>query len=572
MLDTLLGLAPRASHGGWMTVDPTDDYWFQPRGVETTAGIPVSETSSLTYSTVFSCINVLAQAKSTLPAHVMRHTGKNTAEKVDHPLNEIYSSRANKDATGVTFRNSMTANEQLWGNAYAEITEDGSGKPSSLWTLPTKDVTPRRNDSGDIFYEVHKGVGQEKDILPANRVLHIPGFSINGAFGMSPIALNRAAVALGQACVEFGSAYFGNGAWATGFITGAKGEKHLSAAAGKKLIDSMNEQFRGPGKAFGFGLLRDDMQFTQIEMPGEDAMFLGTRQFQKVDICGIFNVPLSKIQDLDKATFSNVAQQDLSWAKGTLLPMCVREEMAINKAFFQGTDLFFKFNLDGLMRGDFKTRFEGYSIGRQWGVYSINEVRAIEDMSPIKDGDDHLVPMNMDVVGQPRINMVNQPTPEPPKEDEARVAKILIEANDGANENIKQIANALEGPKEPVDLVEAFRPAVEDAAKRIIAKQTKATGNAVKRCGTDEAKFDEWSDRFYSTFGEFARDVISPVGESFEHAANCKLPSFGEIAMMYAGTSRDATSLSDLGQLAETQSTLAQSILSVFSIALNQEV
>ncbi|KKN79771.1 hypothetical protein LCGC14_0336260 [marine sediment metagenome] len=506
MLDTLLGLAPQASHDSANRSDH-DDFWYNDVGHRTTAGIRVSEESAMTFATVWACVNVVAQTISTLPAKVFDRSDPKSRVPVDHPLNEILSTNHKGDALGLTVRETMQLNLELWGASYAEIiTTQRTGELVTLIPIPSKLVKPEFDRLGKRIY-VLAGMGENNRAIPESRMLVLPGLSFDGQNFLSPIAFNRASIGLGVAVHTQSEAFFGNSAVMGGVIQGAPG-KGLSEEKGKQFIDSINQHFRGPRSAYGWMLLRENMEMKQFDIPTDDAMYLGTRQQTKIDICGMFRVPLSMIQDLSKGTFNNTEQMELQWVRGGVTPRCIRIETAFNEKFLSGTPLFLKHNVNALARGDMKTRAEFYDRGVLTGWLTRAEVRELEDKPFIEGSQRLLVPQNMAVLDEEGNAIPVSGEPDQP----LRIEGPPEESDDG---DAQAQASA--------DLVEAFRPAVEDAAKRLATKEIKAVTNAVKRLekSGDRDKFKSWACQFYSDHVSFSQQAMAPITESFSGAAGC---------------------------------------------------
>ena len=523
MLDSILGLGTRAA--GWVNKNPVDDYWYGPRGISTTSGESISEETALTIATVFACIAKVSKTIASLPVSIIERTDTRTRHPVDHPLGELLSGDANGEASGMTLREALSANLEAWGNAYALI--DWSGRyseqiPARLHVLESRLIAVKRDDdTGELIYLYRNGPGKP-DVLPASQVWHIPGFSLNGITGISTVGQNREALGLSMATTKFGNAFFGNGAWAGGFISrpnDAPGE--LSVEDGERLLASINEKFRGASHAFGLGLLREGMEFKQLDMPFEDAMFLNTRKFQRVEICGMFDVPPIMIHDNEKSTYSNTEQADLAFAKHSIVPRCVRLEQAAYRRFFKGTKLSLKHNLAGLLRGDFKTQSEGFKMGREGGWLSANDIREMLDRNPIEGGDTYLEPLNMWPVGQPR----------PVKNDPGAQSSTAVVPH-SYPAAVAPDPVAIE-PAPPFDPAAVILPPLSHAAEEIAARQCKAA----KTAWTKHAKngrpgsFAEWADKFFVEHAEVVRAKLMPIVEAAEAATGEKLREvIGELA------------------------------------------
>ncbi|HIR80278.1 MAG TPA: phage portal protein, partial [Candidatus Limiplasma merdipullorum] len=214
-------------------------------------------------------------------------------------------------------------------------------------------------------------------------VLHIPGLGFDGIMGYSPIALEKNAIGLEIAAEEYGSTFFKNGARPSGILTHPNTVKDP-----KRLRESWNAAYGGSSNGSKVAILEENMSFTPISLPNNEAQFLETRKFQVEEICRIFRVPPHLIGDLSRSTFSNIEHQSIDFATHTIRPWLVRIEQAMNRALFSVSEkgrFYVQFNLDGLMRGDYKSRMEGYAIARQNGWMSANDIRALENLNPIPD-------------------------------------------------------------------------------------------------------------------------------------------------------------------------------------------
>ena len=263
-----------------------------------------------------------------------------------------------------------------------------------------------RDEKGKLTYTYSTTSGQQVKLRPED-VLHIPGLGFDGIMGYSPIAIERNAVGLSIAAEEFGGKFFGNGATPSGILTHPNTVKNPKA-----LRESWMEAYGGSSNSNRVAILEEGMTFTRISMPNNEAQFLETRRFQVEEICRIYRVPPHMIADLEHATFSNIEHQSIDFAVHCIRPWLVRIEQAINRALFSEKEkgrFYCQFNLDGLMRGSYKERMEGYSIARQNGWMSANDIRALENQNPIPDeegGNAYLVNGNMISVRRAAQNYV----------------------------------------------------------------------------------------------------------------------------------------------------------------------
>ncbi|HUT92906.1 MAG TPA: phage portal protein [Thermoguttaceae bacterium] len=517
MLDTLLGLC-RADGSGWVNKDPADDYWYGPRGIETISSADISEDSAFRITTVFACVAKISKTIASLPVDVVEKTGPRERAPVEHPLEDLLDGEANGDASGMTLREAMQANLELWGSAYVFVdwSVGRRNEPYRLTLIPSREIVDikRDNETGSLLF-IHRDGGR-RDAIKAADMWYTPALSINGVTGVSTVGYNREALGLARATSDFGNAFFGNGAWAGGFIQQPLEAPPLSETAGQALVDGINEKFRGARKAFGFGLLREGLEFKQIDMPFEDAMFLSTREFQRIEICGMFDMPPTMIHDNTHSTYSNSEQADIAFQKHSIAPRVVRIERSARRRFFIGTKLYLKHNMAGLLRGDFATQSNGFALGRQWGWFSANDVREAIDRNPIKGGDTYLEPLNMIPVGQ------TQPVPAGPSGMVPSFEPIAVAHSFPAA--------AIPAPEAPAssptpDAMAIVLPAIEHAADRIASRQCRAIQSAWKKHARDGRRdtFEAWVDKFFVQHAEITGAELEPAFLSWE-AASCEPP------------------------------------------------
>lgn len=227
-------------------------------------------------------------------------------------------------------------------------------------------------------------------------MLHIPGLGFDGLVGYSPIAMAKNAIGMAIACEEYGAKFFANGAAPGGVL-----EHPGTIKDPQRVRESWQSTFGGSGNANKIAVLEEGMKYTPIGISPEQAQFLETRKFQINEIARIFRVPPHMVGDLEKSSFSNIEQQSLEFVKYTLDPWVIRWEQSIQRSLLSKDEkavYFVKFNLEGLLRGDYQSRMNGYAIGRQNGWMSANDIRELENLDriPAEDGGDlYLINGNM---------------------------------------------------------------------------------------------------------------------------------------------------------------------------------
>ena len=330
-----------------------------------------------------------------MPLHLYKYTdsgGKTMA--LDHPLYHLLHDEPNPEMSSFVFRETLMTHLLLWGNAYAQIIRNGKNEIIALYPLMPNRMTVDRDENGRLFYAYARGqdeVIRDKSrtvILSQEDVLHIPGLGFDGLVGYSPIAMAKNAIGIAIACEEYGAKFFANGASPGGVL-----EHPGTIKDPQRVRDSWMSQFGGSANANKIAVLEEGLKFTPIGIAPEQAQFLETRKFQINEIARIFRVPPHMVGDLEKSSFSNIEQQSLEFVKYTLDPWVIRWEQSIMRSLLNKEEkarYFVKFNLEGLLRGDYQSRMNGYAIGRQNGWMSANDIRELENLDriPEEDGGD----------------------------------------------------------------------------------------------------------------------------------------------------------------------------------------
>lgn len=369
----------------------------------TSAGKTVTERSAMQMTAVYSCVRILSEAIAGLPLHMYKY-GENGSKikAVEHPLYLLLHDEPNTEMTSFVFRETMMTHLLLWGNAYAQIIRNGRGDIVALYPLMPNRMTVDRDENGHLYYSYLVSnsdaptLNGHTVVLPPEQVLHIPGLGFDGLVGYSPIAMAKNAIGMSMACEEYGAKFFANGAAPGGVL------EHPGVVKDPERIrQSWQATFGGSQNANKIAVLEEGMKYTPISISPEQSQFLETRKFQIDEIARIFRIPPHMIGDLEKSSFSNIEQQSLEFVKYTLDPWVCRWEQAMNRRLLRPEEknkYFFKFNVDGLLRGDYQSRMQGYAVGRQNGWMSANDIRELENLDLIPDeegGNLYLINGNM---------------------------------------------------------------------------------------------------------------------------------------------------------------------------------
>ena len=369
----------------------------------TTSGKAVTERSAMQMTAVYSCVRILAEAVAGLPLHLYRYKEDGGKEKaIDHPLYLLLHDEPNPEMSSFVFRETLMTHLLLWGNAYAQIIRNGKGEVIALYPLMPNRMVVDRDIHGQLYYQYTRSTEEAPTMkgvtvnLPPSDVLHIPGLGFDGLVGYSPIAMAKNAIGMAIACEEYGAKFFANGAAPGGVL-----EHPGTIKDPQRVRESWQSTFGGSGNSNKIAVLEEGMKYTPIGISPEQAQFLETRKFQINEIARIFRVPPHMVGDLEKSSFSNIEQQSLEFVKYTLEPWLVRWEQSIQRTLFSPEEkkrYFAKFNVEGLLRGDYASRMSGYATARQNGWMSANDIRELENLDriPTEDGGDlYLINGNM---------------------------------------------------------------------------------------------------------------------------------------------------------------------------------
>ena len=369
----------------------------------TTSGKPVNEHTAMQMTAVYSCVRILAEAVAGLPLHLYKYTESGGKEKaISHPLYFLLHDEPNPEMSSFVFRETLMTHLLLWGNAYAQIIRNGKGEVIALYPLMPNRMSVDRDSSGSLYYSYTRYSDEAPTMngvtvtLRPSDVFHIPGLGFDGLVGYSPIAMAKNAIGMAIACEEYGAKFFANGAAPGGVL-----EHPGTIKDPQKVRDSWNAAYQGSSNSHRVAVLEEGMKYQPIGISPEQAQFLETRKFQINEIARIFRVPPHMVGDLEKSSFSNIEQQSLEFVKYTLDPWVIRWEQAISRALLRQDEkklYFAKFNVDGLLRGDYVSRMNGYATARQNGWMSANDIRELENLDripPELGGDLYLINGNM---------------------------------------------------------------------------------------------------------------------------------------------------------------------------------
>ena len=367
------------------------------RGLSINSIFPNSTTidndKALTLTAVWCAIRLLSESVSSLPCSV--YTKQANGDKVEDTKSRIYNLlkyRPNNYQNKITFFEYIMMSICTDGNSYVQIVRDGSGRPSQLIPISPDTVDVVIND-GELFYQIDS-VG----ILDSADVLHFKTLTDNGIDGISPIDQCKKALSWGLNVEEFGDTFFKNGAKPSSVLST---DRALSEQAIERLKNSFSNTYAKLKNSNSTIILEEGLAFKPISISPDQAQFISSRQFSIEEVARIFNIPPHMLKDLSKSSFNNIEMQSQEFVTYTLMPYITRIENEMNYKLFRTNEVgktFIEFNVNGLLRGDVKTRNEAYKTAITNGYMSINEVRQKENLNSIEGGDKHFMPLNMTTI------------------------------------------------------------------------------------------------------------------------------------------------------------------------------
>lgn len=373
------------------------------------SGVAVTDESALTFAAVYACNRVLADSLAQLPVGLFQTLEDGDIvpayTRPEHRLMAINPSGDSRLYTSYTFRSTLQFHLGLRGNAYARIYRDGRGGVRELRILHPDQVRPFWYQ-GRIYYEVsanpNAGQGNTREVLTPEEILHVAALSTDGITGRSPIKVLKDTIGIGLGNRSHIAKIHSRGGRVEGYL------KHPNKLT-PEAVTGLRDNFTGALKRGDFPILENGLEYMSVSLTPNDAEFINTHKLSSRDIASVYRVPLHMIGDLERATFSNIEHQSLEFVKNTLLPWVRNWEEELNRKLIpyslQDTH-FYRFNLEGLLRGDFKSRMEGYTKAIQWGLFNRDECRQLEYRNRIPDGlgQVFLTPLNMAPLTEESVN------------------------------------------------------------------------------------------------------------------------------------------------------------------------
>ncbi|CNI09253.1 phage portal protein%2C HK97 family [Yersinia frederiksenii] len=388
------------------------------RSSSSNAGVIITPETALALSAVRACVTLLAESVAQLPCVLYRRTENGGREiAIDHPLHDLIRYQPNRKDTAFEYHEQTQGVLGLEGNSYSLIDRNGRGDITELIPINPHKVIVMKGPDGLPYYDI-PSIGE---ILPMRMVHHIKSFSLDGYIGTSPIQTNPDVLGLGIAVEQHAAQVFARGTTMSGVIERPFEAKAIaSQAAVDAVLAKWTERYGGVRNAFSVGMLQEGMTYKQLSQDNEKAQLLQSRQYTVNEVCRLYKVPPHMIQDLQKSTNNNIEHQGLQYVIYTMLAILKRHESAMMRDLLlpsERRDFYIEFNVSSLLRGDQKSRYESYALGRQWGWLSVNDIRRMENLTPIPGGDKYLTPLNM--VDSKALTGIGKATPQQVKDIEA---------------------------------------------------------------------------------------------------------------------------------------------------------
>jgi HK97 family phage portal protein len=393
-----------------------DDYGFA-RGAS--SGVRITSENAFKTTVVMACVRVLAETVASLPVHAYQRLASGGKDRYPGWLDTLLSIAPNAWMTSFEWRETSMIHLGLYGNCYSEICPGPAGTVAELVPLHPSRMKVERIENGRLRYTYTEPSGA-KTVYNQDQIFHVRWMSNDGIVGQLPIELGKEAIGLARACEMHGARYFGNGA-RPGIVLETDG--NLAAEAAERLRENWERMHRGPDKSSKTAVLTGGLKAHELGSTNTDSQFLEARRFQVEEICRLYRVPPHMVQDLSRATFSNIEQQSIDFTQGSILPWLRRFEAAFTRDLIAQPDKYFvEFDVRGLLRGDAAARSQYLSSMIDRGVMSVNEARAAESLNPVEGGDQHFFPLNMTTVERMAAEPVapaeeEQPTEESPAEE-----------------------------------------------------------------------------------------------------------------------------------------------------------
>ena len=466
-------------------------------GAPSASGVRVNLDTARTLSVVWACLRVISEDIAKLPLRVYQEKGDTREVVKPHPVNQLLNRRPNPRTIAVTMRQFLMLHAMTSGNGFAEIQRNNAGIPIALHPIHSRRVKVEQ-DGEQLRYCVSNPDGKDSE-LRADQMLHVRGVGDNGVTGQSVISFARDSMGMGLSAQQYAGRFLERGMRPVGVL---KTTAKLSDVAVTNLRKSMEDLYGGSKNAGKVPIFDNGLEWQNISINPDDAQFLESRKFTGLEVCQWFRCPPHKVFDLTGTNNGSLEQQEQRYVDDSLGFWFISIEQECHEKLLsedEKPDHYFKHNADAKLRGDFKTRQEGYAIARQNGYMNVNEIRAKEDLPPVEGGELYLAPLNMttlEKLGQIPAADPSAPNPTPPKGQPGPVV-------DQNKRSLDEVAGTI------TRIVQASREAMAESLRRILHVEADKASRAEKR-----GELATWADEFYRTHVDFVRAAVFPVVEA----------------------------------------------------------
>ena len=471
--------------------DPDDERWWGGTNPVSTSGVVVDPETALKASAVYACVALIAETIAMLPLITYRRLPNGDRERAtNHPLYDLLHSRPNRDQTAFEFIEMLTGHAMLRGDGLARKVPGPRGPTDQLVPMHPDRVRVERGATGVLRYRVRNEQGVE-EVLNQEDVFHLKGKSSDGIRGVSVLTYARDSVGLALATEAHGGLLFSQGTRLSGVL---QTDQKLDDKVQKRLKATWAGTYAGLKNSHSVAVLEQGLKWQSLGMTSEDAQFLETRSFQVVDIARWFRVPPHMIGETTKATSwgTGIEQMSIGFVVYTLMSWLVRWQQAIQRDLVIAPASYFcEFLVDGLLRGDTESRYNAYNVGRAGGWLSVNEIRRMENLNSIPNGDVYLEPLNMKEAGAPLPGRGTQ------------------DAESGKQK--AETATHQEGERDAY-----LQLMVRDAAARVVRKEIGALSKIAEQTGSAEGWMGEVVE-FYEKHADFVRQVLRLSSGRVDH-------------------------------------------------------
>lgn len=348
----------------------------------------VTVDSALTLTAVWRAVNVLSGTIASLPIHVYQADDKGSRAKMRAHAVAKLMRKPSGLMNAYIFRETMQAILLMYGNAYALIRRNSYGNPVELIIIHPDDVLPLKNGDA-MFYQVN--LDNSFMMIAAKDMIHLAGLGFNGLVGKSPIRVFAESMGVAINAQKFGKSFFENGAHISGVL---ETPNVLTDDTYNRIRDTWNARHKGINKAGETAVLEAGLKFSRIGVPPEEAQFIQTRQFGVSEVARMFGVQPHLLMDLERSTNNNIEHQGIEFVTYTLTQWISRWEAELNAKLFSSSEsetTYCEFNLNGLLRGDAKSRAEYYRALTNIAAINPNEIRQLENMPAYEGGEKYYI-------------------------------------------------------------------------------------------------------------------------------------------------------------------------------------